>query len=77
MSVNSKCSLAKIPTQYFLRIVALASKRRLNKEKDKYIHNIFFDYLKIISLDLLLAGADILKKFRWFFGPNDDIKRTF
>ena len=25
----------------------------------------------------LEARAEILKKFRWFFGPNDDIKKSF
>ena len=46
--------------EIFIRISALASKKRSNQ--------IFFERLK---------RNEVILSFRWYFGPNDDTKRTF
>ena len=78
----SKCPFdvivsTKIPMKFFLRISALASKKRLNQKNKVLINKKIYDW-GLFCFDFFLeARAEIPKKFRWYFGRNDETKRTF
>ena len=82
----------KIPT-IFLRISALACKKSSNQKKSlikSFSNNLkkirclylffcstsFYRIVKDLRISAL-ARTEIFKKFRWYFGQNDDTKRTF
>ena len=46
----------------------------LNKE---YIEKRSTESVKFLFMPILEARAEILKIFLWFFGRNDDIKKSF
>ena len=50
---------------FFSKISALASKNDVESKKGDSIH-LFLE-----------ARAEIQEKIRWYFGPNDDTKKTF
>ena len=60
---------------------ALASKKRLNQNKMTALY--FLIIQKLFDERFFLFGLfletklEIFKRFRWYFGQNDDTKRTF
>ena len=60
----------------FSRISALAYKKRLNQKRIK-AHNFFSSFSIIYLRPFFESRAKIFKKNSWYFGRNDDTKRTF
>ena len=65
--------------EIFVRISALASKKRLNQKLyyTNYVRQPVISAMIFGLTSFYRLGQESLKKFHWFFGRNDDYKKTF